>query len=101
MVSMNISLPELLKAFVDSQISSGRYSSVSEYVRELIRADEKRKAEEQLEALLLAGLQGEGNSLTRADWQRIQQTAMAQVRGRRAPGVADNTGQRANARGRA
>ena len=46
MQSMNISLPDPMKQFVDGQISTGRYSSASEYVRELIRADEKRKAEE-------------------------------------------------------
>ena len=44
METMNISLPELLKKFVDGQIASGRYSSASEYVRELIRDDENRKA---------------------------------------------------------
>ena len=58
--SMNILLPEPLKAFVDSQISPGRYSSASEYVRELICPDEKRKAEKVLESLLLEGLKDEG-----------------------------------------
>ncbi len=43
MQSMNISLPDHLKQFVDRQIAHGRYSSASEYVRELIRADAKRK----------------------------------------------------------
>ncbi len=38
MQTMNISLPEQLKEFVDEQVGSGRYSSVSEYVRDLIRA---------------------------------------------------------------
>ena len=57
MQSMNISLPEPLKEFVDGQIAVGRYSNASEYVCELIRADEKRKAEERLETLLLGGLQ--------------------------------------------
>ncbi len=80
MQSMNISLPDPLKAFVDGQIAQGRYSSASEYVRELIRADEKRKAEEQLESLLLEGLQGEETPLTREDWQAIRQEAVAQVR---------------------
>jgi antitoxin ParD1/3/4 len=42
MQSMNISLPEPLKQFVNGQIVR-RYSSVSEYIRELIRADEKHK----------------------------------------------------------
>ena len=53
MQSLNISLPESLKEFVAGQIAAGRYSSASEYVRELIRADEKRKAEDRLETLLL------------------------------------------------
>lgn len=80
MQSMNISLPEPLKQFVDGQIAQGRYSSVSEYVRELIRADEKHKAEEQLETLLLEGLQGEEAAFTRQDWQAIRQEALAQVK---------------------
>lgn len=43
MQNMNISLTEALKQFVDGEILTGRYSSASKYVRELIRADEKRK----------------------------------------------------------
>ena len=97
MESMNISLPEPLKAFVDSQISTGRYSSVSEYVRELIRADEKRKAEEQLESLLLAGLKGEETVMSRADWQQIRQEATAQVRAKRRT-VMSSTAQRTGGR---
>lgn len=102
MESMNISLPEPLKAFVDSQISTGRYSSASEYVRELIRADEKRRAEEQLEALLLAGLKGEESVMSRADWQQLRQEATAQLRAKRRTvltGVAQAQG--ASGRGRA
>jgi antitoxin ParD1/3/4 len=83
MQSMNISLPDPLKQFVDGQIAQGRYSSVSEYVRELIRADEKRKAEEKLETLLLEGLQGEEIPLTKSDWQAIKKEALAQVKARK------------------
>ncbi|WP_295454615.1 type II toxin-antitoxin system ParD family antitoxin [uncultured Thiodictyon sp.] len=50
MQTVNISLPDPLKQFVDGQVAQGRYSSASDYVRELIRADEKRNAEETLEA---------------------------------------------------
>ena len=77
--SMNISLPEPLKQFVDRQIASGRYSTASEYIRELIRDDEKRKAEEQLETLLLEGLQGEKTELTRDDWAAIRKEARARL----------------------
>ncbi len=101
MESMNISLPEPLKAFVDSQISTGRYSSASEYVRELIRADEKRKAEEQLEALLLAGLKGEETLMSRADWQQIRQEATAQVRAKRRNRTSSAAQQSAGRRGSA
>jgi antitoxin ParD1/3/4 len=80
MQSMNISLPDPMKQFVDGQIAQGRYSSVSEYVRELIRADEKRKAEEQLEALLLEGLRGEETVFVREDWQAIRQEALVQLK---------------------
>ena len=43
MDTMNIALPESMKQFVRGRVSEGGYSSVSESVRELIRADHKRK----------------------------------------------------------
>ena len=86
MQSMNISLPEPLKQFVDGQISTGRYSTASEYVRELIRADEKRKAEEHLEAKLLKGLNSAETELTPSDWRAIRQEAMAKVEARKLAG---------------
>ncbi len=84
MQSMNISIPEPLKRFVDGQIEQGRYSSVSEYMRELIRDDEKRKAHEQLEALLLEGLLGEVQAMTSEDWTAIRKDALATLKARKA-----------------
>jgi antitoxin ParD1/3/4 len=83
MESMNISLPDPLKQFVDAQISTGRYSSASEYIRELIRFDEKRKAEEQLAAMLLAGLATPEVALTEADWKAIRAEALSKVEARK------------------
>lgn len=60
MQSMNISLPEALKQFADGQVTRGRYSSVNEYIGELIRADEERKAAVELEAMRWLRLIGEG-----------------------------------------
>ena len=82
MESMNISLPESLKQFVDRQIARGGYSSVSEYVRELIRADEKRKAEAELEAELLKGLASAENELTRTHWNVIRKEAVVRLKTR-------------------
>lgn len=83
MQSIDISLPESLKEFVDGRIAAGRYSSASEYVRELIRADEKRKAEERLETMLLEGLQSAETELTTGAWSENRQEAVAQVQARR------------------
>lgn len=83
MQTMNISLPEPLKEFVDGQIASGRYSSASEYIRELIREDEKHKAEERLEALLLEGLQGKETAVTRDDLNAIRKEALATLKARK------------------
>ena len=52
MSTMNISLPEALKHFVDQQVGPRGYSTSSEYVRELIRKDQDRQ---RLRGLLLEG----------------------------------------------
>lgn len=85
MQSMNISLPDPLKQFVDGQIAQGRYSSASEYVRELIRADEKCKAQEQLEAKLLEGLNSPESELTPADWNALRRETLARIEARKKP----------------
>ena len=52
MSTMNISLPDTLKAFVDDQVSQRGYGTSSEYVRDRIRKDQDRQ---HLRGLLLAG----------------------------------------------
>jgi antitoxin ParD1/3/4 len=52
MSTMSISLPDSLKSFVDEQVARRGYGATSEYVRELIRADQDRQ---RLRDLLLDG----------------------------------------------
>ena len=52
-------------------------------MRELIRADEKREANEQLEAKLLEGLSSVESELTPADWRAIRQEALARIEARK------------------
>lgn len=52
MPTMNISLPEGMKAFVDAQVEARGFGTSSEYVRDLIRKEQEREA---LRALLVAG----------------------------------------------
>ena len=73
MTSMNVSLPEPLRRFVNER-AAGRFGSASEYVRELIREDQRRAAEEKLEALLVEGLEsGEPVEVTPEFWERKRQ----------------------------
>lgn len=42
MATMNVSLPDPMKNWVEAQTKSGRYSNASDYVRDLIRRDQER-----------------------------------------------------------
>lgn len=44
MATMNISLPDPMKQWVEGQAETGRYSNASDYVRDLIRRDQEREA---------------------------------------------------------
>jgi antitoxin ParD1/3/4 len=60
-VTMNISLPEPLKRYVDDKVATGIYGSASEFVREAIREkrqreEERREAKDALAAKLVHGL---------------------------------------------
>ncbi|HSV35439.1 MAG TPA: type II toxin-antitoxin system ParD family antitoxin [Ramlibacter sp.] len=72
-VTMNISLTEDLKSFVDVRVKARGYSSYSEYVRDLVRKDEERAKEEQLKALIEEGLQ----SGSAGDWDELRVTFLA------------------------
>ena len=73
-VTMNISLTEDLKSFVDERVKARGYSSYSEYVRDLVRRDEERAAEERFVALIQEGIDS-GPATRTWDEQRDAWTA--------------------------
>lgn len=80
MDTMNIALPESMKQYVQGRVSEGGYSSVSEYVRDLIRADQKRKTEERIDALLLDGLDsGQPIPFTPEYWEEKKRKLTARL----------------------
>jgi antitoxin ParD1/3/4 len=73
MTSINISLPDTMRAYVEEQVVQGGYETMSEYFRDLVRQDRRRKAKEKLEAMLLEGLNsGDGVEVTPEFWQQIR-----------------------------
>lgn len=59
MATMNVSLPDPMKDWVESRTHDGRFSNASDYVRHLIRRDQERAAAiAALQAEISAGLAG-------------------------------------------
>lgn len=57
MATMNVSLPDPMKDWVEAQAGTGRYANVSDYVRDLIRRDQDRLAKiAELQRLIDQGL---------------------------------------------
>jgi antitoxin ParD1/3/4 len=81
MTTMNISLPEEMKHFVEAQMAQEGYASASEYLRALIREAQKRQAKQALEAKLLEGLQGPTIPMTREDWDSMEREALEGLAG--------------------
>ncbi len=74
MTTLNISLPDNLKIFIDSRLAEGGYSTVSDYFHELVEQDQARKEQKRLEAVLVERLQGEDwEELSPADWVNLRQ----------------------------
>ncbi len=77
MATMNVSLPDAMKSWVEQQSQSGRYSNVSDYVRELIRKDQDRAAKiTYMQALVTDGINSGAGSRSMAE---LREAAYDQV----------------------
>lgn len=80
MTTLNISLPESMQDYINQQMSLLGYSTASEYITDLIRQDQKRKATQRLENLLLEGLEsGKATEMTKQDWGDIRQMVAQKI----------------------
>ncbi|MBW4563357.1 MAG: YoaH family protein [Mojavia pulchra JT2-VF2] len=71
MTSINIFLSDSMKIFVEEQVTKGGYASISEYLLELINQDQQRQAKENIEELLIEGLEsGEAIEVTDEWWEQ-------------------------------
>lgn len=65
MATLNISLPDEMRTWIDSQVSSGRYANASDYIRDLIRDNLTRN--DLIKIALIEGEQSGESSLTIQD----------------------------------
>lgn len=81
MATMNVSLPEPMKDWVDAQARTGRYSNASDYVRDLIRRDQERSnGLAELQAAVDAGMASGMSSRTPDDIKRMSRDMAAASR---------------------
>ncbi|WP_312327667.1 type II toxin-antitoxin system ParD family antitoxin [Stenotrophomonas sp.] len=81
MATMNISLSDPLKQFVDEEVSEGGYSSTSDYVRDLIRQRQRAKAENLLRQLIAEGLaSGPAIPVTSETFDRMREELAKRLR---------------------
>lgn len=59
MTNLNVSLPEAMKKFIEAEVRKGSYSTPSEFVRELVREFQRRKASQAEQLILDALVSGE------------------------------------------
>lgn len=59
MATMNISLPDAMREWIETQIATGEYANASDYMRDLIRHDQRQR-----EALTLALIEGEQSGVS-------------------------------------
>lgn len=82
MTTMNISLPDEMKAFIETQLATEGFASASEYLRGLIREAQKRQAKQALEAKFREALEsGPATPMTKEDWTALRQEALEGLAG--------------------
>ncbi|MFI5379041.1 MAG: type II toxin-antitoxin system ParD family antitoxin [Tepidisphaerales bacterium] len=91
--TMTISLPDDMKSFIEQRTKAGSFASSSEFIRQLVREDQKRAERERLEGLLLEGL--DSGQLVRATdeyWKDLRKRVEQRISKRGA--AAGKTGKR-------
>ena len=79
MATMNVSLPEAMKQWVEKQARSGRYSNTSDYVRDLIRRDQDQAMKvAHMQALVTEGIESGTGKRT---MEELRETAREKATG--------------------
>jgi antitoxin ParD1/3/4 len=82
--TLNISLPESMRQFVEKKIRSDGYGTISEYIRELIRADQKDEDSRFDSLIAQAYASGEPSPLTKDDIDEARRIVRSQIEARNA-----------------
>lgn len=80
MTTVNISLPDSMRDFINEQVEKCGYSTTSEYIRHLIRQDLEKVQQSRIEKLLLEGLDsGEVIEITDEWWEQKRTQLLTKI----------------------
>ncbi len=80
--TLNISLPDSMRAFVEEKIKNEGYGTISEYVRELIR-EQQRNDQSKFDAMIFEGINsGEATELTKGDIEEARRIVKERITNR-------------------
>ena len=81
--TLNISLPDTMKAEVENVVATEGYGNTSEFFRDLVRDYLKERQARKLEALILEGINsGESTPLTTKDFEKIKERGIKRIQQR-------------------
>jgi len=75
MATLNISLPDAMREWIDAQIDAGEYANASDYIRDLVRHDQRER-----DAVRLALIQGEKSGRSKRSVTEIARSTKRRLR---------------------
>jgi antitoxin ParD1/3/4 len=70
--TISLAIPEPTVEFIDNRVATGGYGNRSEYIRELVRQDQREQARQRLRGLLADGLaSGPATPMSEGDWAEM------------------------------
>jgi len=80
LATINVSLPLPMRAYLENRVKLDGFGSISDFIRALVREDQKRQAQEELERRLLSALDsGDATPMTSQDWDDIKSTVKKKI----------------------
>jgi antitoxin ParD1/3/4 len=79
--TVSFAIPESLTEYIDQRVATGGYGNRSEYIRDLVRQDQREQARARLRTLIEEGLaSGPPTALTQADRVELREIASGKIR---------------------
>ena len=83
LTTINVSLPVQMRAYLETRVKVDGFATISDLVRALVRDDQKRQAQEELERRLLAAIDsGDSTPMTSKDWDEIKTAVKTKIASR-------------------